>query len=76
MYEFVRDLKDIYTHSQQKPYIQKHTQLSDSLEENINYFRTSFSDSSDLTVREISLSGISGAVISIDNMIDKQVLAG
>ena len=75
MYEFVRDLKDIYTHSQQKPYVQKKTLLSKSLSENISYFRTAFSDSTDLTVREISLSGISGAVISIDNMTDKQVLA-
>ena len=75
MYEFVRDLKDIYTHSRQKPYVQKKTMLSKSLCENISYFKTAFSDSADLTVREISLSGISGAVISIDNMTDKQVLA-
>ncbi len=75
MYEFIRDLKDIYTHSQEKPYVQKKTVLSESLEENISYFRTAFSDSADLTVREISLSGINGAVISIDNMIDKQVMA-
>ncbi len=75
MYQFVRDLQEIYTHSQGEPYQAKHTPLSNSLEANINYLKASFSESADLTVREIRLSGINAAVISIDNMIDKQVLA-
>lgn len=75
MYKFVKDLKDIYTHSPQQPYIQKYTPLACSLNANLNYFKTAFSDSADLTIREIRLSGINAAVISIDNMIDKQVLA-
>ncbi len=75
MYEFIRDLKKIYTHARQQPYVPMQTPLSSALDENIGYFRKAFSDSADLTIRELCLSGIRVGVISIDNMIDKQVLA-
>ena len=75
LYEFIRDLKDIYTHSEPKPYIQTYTAISGILSDDMNYLRGRFCHSADLTVREIRLSGINAAVISIDNMIDKQVLA-
>ncbi len=75
MYKLIRDIGKIYTHEPQKPYEQKYTPLSVALCSNLDTIRTQFCESADLTVRDIRLSGINAAVISIDNMIDKEVLA-
>lgn len=75
MYKLIRDIEKIYAHEPQKPYEQSFTPLSISLCSNLDTIRTRFGDSADLTVRDIRLSGINAAVISIDNMTDKQVLA-
>lgn len=75
MYKFIKEMKDIYTHRPQPPYTEKHTPLSDSAEVNIVNLQAAFRNSADLTVRRLKPEGLSAAVISIDNMIDKQVLA-
>ncbi len=46
-----------------------------SMDVTLTQLRRSFQESADLTIREIQLSGRRAAVVTIDNMIDKQVLA-
>ena len=75
MFGFIKDIKAIYSKSQYHPTEQKTTALYDAIDANIEHLRVSFSNSADLTIRRIKLSGLKAAVVSIDNMIDKQVLA-
>ena len=75
MYRLIDDIGKIYRHEPQPPYEQKNTPLSPALCMNLDTIRKNFGESADLAVRDIKLSGINAAVISIDNMIDKQVLA-
>lgn len=75
MYKFIKDLKDIYTHNPRPPYREAHTPLSVSLKSNIDYLRSRYQNSSDFTVREMRFNGINGALIAIDNMVDKDILA-
>lgn len=51
------------------------TPLSSVLNDNLSKLRSDFGGSADLTIRELTVAGIPAAVITIDNMIDKQVLA-
>ncbi len=75
LYRFFSQLKSIYQKQDAVPFEPERTPFSCSLEANLSYIRTAFSDSADLTVRELKLSGLNIAVISIDNMVDKQVLS-
>ena len=75
MYQFIRELKNMYTHHPTAPYIPSQTPTAVSLSSNIAYLKAIFDSSSDLTIREIRLNGINAAVISIDNMVDKDILA-
>ena len=75
MYQFIRDLKEIYTHQPNLPYTEKQTPVSLSLQSNIDYLKIRYENSPDLTVRKIRLNGINAAVINIDNMVDKDILA-
>ncbi len=51
------------------------TALHTDLANNIEIIQSSFDNSCDLTIHEICLNGMKGAVISIDNMINKDILA-
>ena len=51
------------------------TLLRASLLENLVYFRREFDGSSDLTIREMDITGTPAAVITMEGMINKQVLA-
>ena len=46
-----------------------------SLEQNLQYIKNRFSVSEDITIHKLALNGINGAVISLDNMINKDILA-
>ena len=70
LYRFFSQLKSIYQKQDAVPFEPERTPFSCSLEANLSYIRTAFSDSADLTVRELKLSGLNIAVISIDNMVD------
>lgn len=74
MYKFIKNIIEMYSQKPQKGYVQTFKKLSSSLAENLSALRTVFNQSADLTIRELSISGIPAAVITIDNMIDKQVL--
>ncbi len=75
MFRLIQDLARIYSPRSPKPFVEPNTALSRTLNENLHYLRSAFHNSADLTIREIRPSGHGAAVISIDNMIDKQVLA-
>lgn len=75
MYEFVRELKNLYKPEKKKSSQDKPQKLTRSLEYNIGYIRRLFGDASDLTIHEIKLNGTDAAVISIDNLISKDTLA-
>ena len=46
-----------------------------SLKENIEYIEDEFKDSDDLTLREVKLGDISLTIVSLDGMVNKEVLA-
>ncbi len=75
MYRLIHQLKHIYTGRVSQPYREPRTVISPELSVSLAYLRSVFDNSADLTIRELQFSNIRGAVITIDNMIDKQVLA-
>lgn len=54
---------------------QTSTPLSAVLSENLEKLRTAFDVSSDLVIREIRVAGFSAAVVSIEGMIDRHMMA-
>lgn len=74
MYEFVRDIKRVYKRKNLPQNIDKKTLLNDSLKSNLEYIKRQFHNSADLTIHEMKLSGINAAVISIDNMVSKDIM--
>ena len=75
MYRFIQSVIDIYSKKQTVPVGRLHTPVTASLDETLSRLRADFGSSADLTIRELNISGIRAAVITIDNMTDKQVLA-
>lgn len=75
MYEFISRITEMYGRKIEDKTIKTKTELTASLENNISCIKEAFSGSSDLTVHQLDLRGIRGAVISIDNMINKDMLA-
>ncbi len=75
MYRFIQSVIDIYSKKQTVPVGRLHTSVTASLDETLSRLRADFGSSADLTIRELNISGIRAAVITIDNMTDKQVLA-
>ncbi len=75
MFSVISDIMKIYKKKEQTPFIQSFTPVSSELEKALCRIRDDFSRSEDLTIRNIEINGTKAAVISIDNMIDKQVLA-
>lgn len=75
MYQFINELREIYTHRLTPPYMEKQTPVSLSLKSNIEYLKIRYENSPDLTIREMRLNGINAAIINIDNMVDKDILA-
>ena len=75
MYEFIKTLKEIYNpgHKSEKTKPSE-TKLYPQLRTNLEFIRESFNNSVDLTIHEMQLKGIDAAVISIDNLTDKEVL--
>lgn len=51
----------------------KHSTLT-SLEENLNYFKDEFDNSADLTIRKLEFLGTKAAIITIEGMVNKEVL--
>ncbi len=75
MYSFIHHLKKLYTVPTSQSYTPAQTPLASSLSANLNYLTHCFDASADLTVRKIILNGMNAAVITIDNMVNKDDLA-
>lgn len=75
MYKFVKELKEIYTHKPNGGFKESETFLDTSLQKNIDYLQKKFQNSADLTIHEMTLSGIKTAVITIEGMVNKDILA-
>lgn len=75
MYEFIKSIKDIYKQKSHTVNEKTTTRLNKNLTSNLDYIRRSFNNAADLTIHEMQLTGINAAVISIDNLISKEVLA-
>lgn len=58
-----------------KQNIEKIISINGSLEKNLNYLKNKFSNSQDLTIRNVKISENSAAIITIEGMIDKEILA-
>lgn len=76
LFRYIKTLIDLYT----KPTCKKNTNENDkaiekSISKNIEYFKHQFDGSADLTVRKIDIDGTKAAIISIEGMINKEVLA-
>ncbi len=54
---------------------QNQVPLSKSLKKNISYFKNEFHESADLTIRNIKIGNICAAIITIEGMINKEILA-
>ena len=55
--------------------MQEKTPLTESLETNLNILRDRFDVSSDLTIRDIQVAGVKAAIVSIEGMIDRHMMA-
>jgi spore germination protein KA len=71
-------IKNIFSHedeskAEKKPKKPKH-KVTNSLEHTLEYFKSEFDGSADLTIREFEISNTKAAVISISGMIDKDNL--
>jgi len=75
MYQFIKNITELYRSSHHYQAVTQETKLGSVLDDTLAMIQKSFAGSADLTIREISLSAHSAAIITIDNMIDKQVLA-
>ena len=75
MYKFVKELKDIYTHKATGGFKESETPLDVSMAKNLEYIKNRFENSADLTIHEMKLSGIDTAVITIEGMVNKDILA-
>ena len=49
--------------------------ISKSLANSISYFKNEFSSSADLTIRQMEILGLEGAIITIEGMVNKEALA-
>lgn len=75
MYGFIRDMIDVYSAAEKRDKPTETRKLSSSLKANLAVVNSDFSGACDLTVHKLSLNGAEGAVISIDNMVNKDMLA-
>ena len=60
--------------SNNNPNIEKSTFFSKSITQNIEFFKQSFQNSADLSVRYLNISGTQSAIITISGLVDKNVL--
>ena len=75
MYEVLSDIAGMFKAKKKNKLIKPEKHFYNSLNMNLMEIRKSFSSSCDLTVHEMTLNGINAAVISIDNMINKDILS-
>lgn len=74
MYEFVRNMIDMYSSKKKTHAVPKPEPFFSSLNTNIEHVKKAFDRAADLTVHQIDLDNRKAAVISIDNMINKEIL--
>lgn len=60
--------------SNNNPNIEKSTFFSKSITQNIEFFKQSFQNSADLSIRYLNVSGTQSAIITISGLVDKNVL--
>lgn len=58
-----------------KKTVEKIVPINSSLEENLKYLKDVFSNSADLTIRNVKVCGSSAAVVTMEGMVNKQILA-
>ena len=76
MFDFIKDFKNLYmkpNKSESNKQVKKF--LSKILKENIEHFKKEFGQSADLTIREMEIAGLDGAIITMEGMVDKRTLA-
>ena len=74
MYRIVREIIDLYKPKKNITVKKKITTLNYSLNDNLEYIKRCFDNASDLTVHKIMIGNLSAGIISIDNMISKELL--
>lgn len=75
MYRFAKELEKLYSHHSNGGFQEKQTPLYTSLSENIKTLKERFSSSADLTIRPVHLEHIETAVITMEGMVNKDILA-
>lgn len=75
MYGFIKDLIEVYTPQDKEKQHTVNVSFSVSLKANLAVIENDFRNACDLTVHKLSLKGAEAAVISIDNMVNKDMLA-
>ena len=76
MYKFIYDIKSVYSrHNISEKTPEPETPFELSLDTNIQTIQSRMNNTSDLTIHRLKLNGADAAVISIDNLINKDILA-
>lgn len=76
MFNFIKKFMSIYV-SKPEEHIERDKKhfISNSLTDSLAYFRNEFSSSADLTIRQMEIVGLEGAIITIEGMVNKEALA-
>ena len=75
MLKFLKNLMQTCTADYEKPTQEKQHPLTAELEKNLEYFKKSFDESADLTIRPIKILNTSAAIITMEGMINKEMFA-
>ena len=74
MYKTISAIIDLYKPKVRIPVSKKKTRFNESLIDNLDYIQRCFDNTADLTVHKMDIGGLRAGVISIDNMISKELL--
>ena len=75
MLNFLKNLAKKYNVEKEIDKKEKKQLLSTSLDKNIEYFKKSFDESADLTIRLIKVLNTNAAIITMEGMINKETFA-
>ncbi len=75
LYDVIRRINRMFAQHEKNNVAAPKTPLYESILQNENEIKSSFSSSCDLTIHHVTLKGADGVVISIDNMVSKDIMS-
>ena len=74
MYKTIRQITDMYKRKNNNIPPKTKTKLNYSLNDNLSYIQRRFDNTADLTIHKIALCGVDAGIISINNMVNKELM--